>query len=154
SGTDLVEGRNFGLLPPTIFFGQVTGQPLVNGKTQPPVPQAGVPVALLADRVVLAVDSGGQGVGGTVFTGDQYVTNGAQISTTTDIDTSRVPGAPVVDIYRTGRVGDDTDAGDGSFTYTLPGLSPGANYTVRLHFAEIQYEVAGQRKFDASINGT
>ncbi|HJZ57319.1 MAG TPA: malectin domain-containing carbohydrate-binding protein, partial [Gemmataceae bacterium] len=151
SGTDLVEGQNFGLLPPTLFFGQVTGSVPINGKTQS-VPQSGVPVGLLADRVVLGVDSGGGG--GNGFTGDQYVTNGAEISTTTDIDTSRVPGAPVVDIYRTGRVGDDTDAGDGSFTYTLPGLSPGSIYTVRLHFAEIQYEVAGQRKFNASINGT
>jgi hypothetical protein len=151
SGTELLEGRNFGLLPPTLFFGQVTGSVPVNGKSQA-VPQSGVPVGLLADRVVVAIDSGGSG--GAGFTPDQHATNGTVISTTTDIDTSGVPSAPAADIYQTARVGDATDAGGRSFTYTLGGLSPGSKYTVRLHFAEIQYEVAGQRKFDVAINGT
>ena len=76
-----------------------------------------MPVGLLADRVVLAIDSGGGG--GYGFTGDQYVTNGTEASTATHIDTSGVPVAPAVAIYQTARVGNDTDAGDGGFTYTL-----------------------------------
>ena len=78
-----------------------------------PAPQAGVPVTLLADRVVLAVDSGGGG--GFGFTGDQEVTNGtefppANAPAPADIDTSGVPGAPAEAIYQTARVGDVTDA--------------------------------------------
>jgi hypothetical protein len=33
-------------------------------------------------------------------------------------------------------------------------LTPGATYTVRLHFAEIYWSSAGQRVFNVKINGT
>jgi len=42
----------------------------------------------------------------------------------------------------------------GNFTYTIPGLSPGASFTVRLHFAEFFWTAAGQRVFNVVINGT
>jgi len=35
----------------------------------------------------------------------------------------------------------------------VPGLTPGARYTVRLHFAEIFFNAAGQRIFNVAING-
>jgi hypothetical protein len=35
----------------------------------------------------------------------------------------------------------------------VPGLTPGASYTVRLHFAEIYWNSAGQRLFNVAING-
>jgi Malectin domain len=41
-----------------------------------------------------------------------------------------------------------------SFSYTIPDLTPGGRYTVRLHFAELTWTAAGQRKFNVSINGT
>lgn len=41
-----------------------------------------------------------------------------------------------------------------SFTYTLPNLTPGKSYTVRLHFAETYYTTTGKRKFNVAINGT
>src|SRR5205814_1675628 len=41
-----------------------------------------------------------------------------------------------------------------SFTYTIPGLTAGAAYTVRLHWAELTWQAAGQRKFNVAINGT
>ena len=42
---------------------------------------------------------------------------------------------------------------NGNFTYTIPGLEPGRDYLVRLHFAEIYHSSTGSRVFDVSING-
>jgi hypothetical protein len=39
-------------------------------------------------------------------------------------------------------------------TYTIPGLTAGASYTVRLHFAELYFSAAGNRVFNVAINGT
>jgi hypothetical protein len=46
------------------------------------------------------------------------------------------------------------DARQGTVTYTIPGLTAGASYTVRLHFAELYFAAAGDRVFDVAINGT
>jgi hypothetical protein len=42
----------------------------------------------------------------------------------------------------------------GAVTYTLPNLTAGAMYTVRLHFAELNWTSAGKRKFNVALNGT
>ncbi len=42
----------------------------------------------------------------------------------------------------------------GTVTYTIPGLSAGASYTVRLHFAELYWTATGKRRFNVVINGT
>src|SRR6202522_846832 len=42
----------------------------------------------------------------------------------------------------------------GNFTYTIPGLTAGGSYTVRLHFAEEYWTTAGSRTFNVLINGT
>ena len=42
----------------------------------------------------------------------------------------------------------------GVFTYTIPGLTAVASYSVRLHFAEIYWSKVGQRVFNVSIDGT
>lgn len=39
-----------------------------------------------------------------------------------------------------------------SFTYTLPNLTAGKSYTVRLHFAETYYTSTGGREFNVAIN--
>ena len=41
----------------------------------------------------------------------------------------------------------------GNFTYTIPGLTPGASYNVRLDFAETYWTAAGSRTFNVLING-
>jgi trimeric autotransporter adhesin len=46
------------------------------------------------------------------------------------------------------------DARQGVVTYTVPGLTAGINYIVRLHFAELYFSAAGNRQFDVAINGT
>jgi fibronectin type 3 domain-containing protein len=56
--------------------------------------------------------------------------------------TNPAPGA----VYQSSRYG--------SSTYTIGGLSAGASYTVRLHFAETFHNAAGQRTFNVLINGS
>ena len=46
------------------------------------------------------------------------------------------------------------DARQGTVTYTIPGLTAGSSYTVRLHFAELYFSAAGERVFNVAINGT
>ena len=41
----------------------------------------------------------------------------------------------------------------GNSTYTFPSLTPGSQYTVRLHFAELYWTATGSRKFNVVING-
>ena len=36
----------------------------------------------------------------------------------------------------------------------MPSLTAGAQYTVRLHFAELYQTASGKRKFNVAINGT
>lgn len=40
-----------------------------------------------------------------------------------------------------------------AFTYTITGLTPGASYTVRLHFVELYFSTAASRVFNVTING-
>ncbi|MGD0941874.1 MAG: malectin domain-containing carbohydrate-binding protein, partial [Terracidiphilus sp.] len=45
-------------------------------------------------------------------------------------------------------------ARQGVVTYTIPNLTAGTSYIVRLHFAELYFSAAGNREFDVAINGT
>ncbi len=93
--------------------------------------------------VPLQINSGGSAV--SPFISDTDVSGGSSSSTTHLITTTGVTNPAPVGVYRTQR--------SGNFTYTLPNLSPGANYTLRLHFAELTYKAAGKRLFGVSVNG-
>ncbi len=67
-------------------------------------------------------------------------------STAATIDTTGVSNAAPSEVYQTHR-------GFHDFNYNLPNLTVGAEYTVRLHFAEIDFNAAGERKFNVDING-
>ena len=41
----------------------------------------------------------------------------------------------------------------GTFTYTIPGLTPGSPYSVTLYFVESYWTAAGQRLFSVAVNG-
>lgn len=56
------------------------------------------------------------------------------------------------DIYRTYIYPDDATAGL-SAAYVLPGLTPGASYTLRLHVCEVYFTESGYRTFDVKVNG-
>jgi prepilin-type processing-associated H-X9-DG protein len=88
------------------------------------------------------------------FVADTYFTGGTVSSFTTLVNTSQVAAfnapAALFDYQRWG-----------TFTYTIPNLSPGASYPVVLLFAETYFGPgnsggggAGSRQFNVAINGT
>lgn len=98
----------------------------------------------------IRIDSGGSGDGS--FVADEYFTNTtpgrpsrAGADTSNVIDTSGVSNPAPESIYQSYRVGD--------CLYTIPHLTPGTAYIVRLHFAEIYWTQAGKRLFDVTLNG-
>lgn len=93
-----------------------------------------------------AFNSGGGAVG--TFAGDSNFAGSANtFSVTNAIDTSGTPTPAPAAVYQSERWGE--------FTYVLGNLTPGSNYTVRLHFAEISPSVSnpGDRRFNVAING-
>jgi malectin (di-glucose binding ER protein)/cellulase (glycosyl hydrolase family 5) len=63
------------------------------------------------------------------------------------IDRSRVPApVPPEAVYQSERWG--------AMSYRVPGFDPGSSHSVTLHFAEIYFSAAGQRKFNVDINGS
>ena len=80
------------------------------------------------------------------FVADGSYTGGSGAKTSHAIDLSGASNAAPAAVYQSQR--------GGTFTYALSGLSPGAGYTLRLHFAEFQYFAAGRRVFNVSVNGS
>ena len=77
---------------------------------------------------------------------DAKFNGGSTYSTTASINTSAVASPATQQVYQTERYGNN-------FSYVIPNLAPGDQYTVTLDFAEIYYNAAGQRLFNVSING-
>jgi len=93
-----------------------------------------------------AFNSGGGAVG-SFAVDSKYAGSANTYSVTNSIDLAGLTNAAPAAVYQTERWGD--------FAYVLDGLSPGSNYTVRLHFAEISPSVSnvGDRRFNVSLNG-
>jgi len=89
------------------------------------------------------IDCGGPVAGS--FAADVYSSGGNLSSTTATINTSAAGAAPAA-VYQSERWG--------AMTYTILCPQPSYPYTVKLHFAEIYYTAANQRKFNVAINGT
>jgi len=94
---------------------------------------------------VLAISAGGTASGD--YVADEDFNGGAASGTGSTINIAGVTNPAPQSVYQHQRVGNN-------FSYTLPGLTAGASYTVRLHFAEFYWTKAGQRVFNVSINGT
>ena len=90
-----------------------------------------------------AIDAGGPAAGR--FDSDADFTGGNTAGFGDPIDTSRVVNPAPQAVYQTERWG--------PFTYTIPNLTPGQSYSVRLHFAEIYFNGPNQRQFNVVING-
>ncbi len=86
------------------------------------------------------------GAAATPFVADTDFTGGTTASTTTAVTTTGVTNPAPQAVYQSNRYGNST--------YTIPGLTAGSSYTVRLHFAELYWNAAGQRTFNVSINST
>jgi uncharacterized repeat protein (TIGR02543 family) len=80
------------------------------------------------------------------FTADQYASGGTQRTVTNTITISGVTNPAPAAVYQSERYGNST--------YTLPNLTAGSQYTVRLHFAELYQTATGKRVFNVAINGT
>src|ERR1700726_4491365 len=98
----------------------------------------------VSQTATLQINSGGGAVGG--WSADEDFSGGNTSSTTATINTSGVTNPAPAAVYQSERWG--------GFTYTVPNLTPGGTYTVRLHFAEIAFASAGARLFSVAINGS
>jgi hypothetical protein len=102
---------------------------------------------------IASINAGGpaesnSGGGDNSFVADEDYTGGGtySITNTITIPTSIATTAAPRAVYQSAR--------QGTVTYTIPGLTAGASYSVRLHFAELYFSAAGDREFDVAINGT
>jgi beta-glucanase (GH16 family) len=105
---------------------------------------SGIEVAPAVAALHLQIDSGG--AASTPWVADEDYSGGTASSTTAAINTSLVTNPAPQAVYQTERFG--------AFTYTIPNLTPGSNYTINLHFAEIYWTAAGKREFNVLIDGT
>src|SRR5579875_1150144 len=115
--------------------------------TPPPTPTpTPTPVPSPSGTLIMAIDAGGGAAGN--FVADTDYNQGNEYSdTSTAINTSGVGESIPQSVWQTCRW-------NSSFTYTIPGLTPGATYTVALDWAELTWTAVGQRKFNVAINGT
>jgi hypothetical protein len=90
------------------------------------------------------VNAGGAAV--APFSADADFTGGTAASTTAAVSTAGVTLPAPQGVYQTERYGQ-------TMGYSFPGLTPGASYTVRLHFAEIFWTMTGQRVFNVTLDG-
>ena len=102
-----------------------------------------VPAAVAASS---GVDISAGGPAAAPFVADEDFTGGATANTTTAITTTGITNPAPQSVYQHNRYG--------NFTYTIPGLTAGASYNVRLDFAEEYWTTAGSRTFNVLINGT
>jgi hypothetical protein len=102
-------------------------------------PRAPAPASL-----VLAISAGGPAAGWFVADTDY---RGGRVSpgTKATIKTTGLTNPPPQSVFQHGRTG--------NFTYTIPALTPGARYLVRLDFVEYNYKAPRSRVFNVAING-
>ena len=133
------------LTPGTNYFYQVSatsqgsGESTLSNEASITTPTTGTNVQ------VIAISSGSL-VGTNNFVQDTGFALGASNAVPDAIDVTGVTNPAPQGVYRTERWGPTT--------YTIPNLSPGASFTVRLHFNETAVTAAAQRSFNVAINGT
>jgi fibronectin type 3 domain-containing protein len=134
------------VLAGTTYFYKVeavntTGPSGFSNEVQAAIPGNTQPVG----NAVVQIDAGGPAVG--TFAADEFVDGGSVTGNVGDtIDLSHAQNAAPMAVYQTNRYG--------NFTYTIPNLTSGASYVLRLHFAETYWTSAGSRVFNVLVNGT
>jgi hypothetical protein len=95
---------------------------------------------------VLEIDTGSS-TAVTPYVADEDFNTGNEYSSSATITTANTSTPAPAVVYQTCRWAS-------SFTYTIPGLTAGSTYAVRLHFAELTFSGSGERVFNVAINGT
>lgn len=132
-----------------IQFTTVTDNAMVNGielfdGTLPPQPPR-------PPQPAFSTINAGGNVSGS-FAADTEFSGGSTYASSTAVDTSAVTNPAPQAVYQSVRYG--------NFTYTVPQLTAGANYRVRLHFNELYWGAgsngggAGSRVFNVTVNGS
>jgi hypothetical protein len=106
----------------------------------------GIEVIPIAGGV--SINSGGSAAGN--FVADTDFVGGHSDTISGSIDTSAVANPAPPAVYLSKRTGNGVGQG---FTYTIPNLTVGHAYTIRLHFVESAFTSSGQRVFDVTANG-
>jgi Malectin domain len=106
----------------------------------------GIEVIPIANGV--SINAGGPAAGN--FVADTDVAGGHADTFTGSIDTSAVANPAPLAVYLSKRTGNGVGQG---FIYTIPNLTVGHAYTIRLHFVESAITSSGQRVFDVIANG-
>jgi Malectin domain/Malectin-like domain len=96
----------------------------------------------------ISINSGGAAAG--TFVADTDFAGGHADTVSGSIDTSGVSNPAPLAVYLSKRTGNGPGQG---FSYTIPNLTAGHAYTVRLHFVESSWTSSGQRVFDVTANG-
>lgn len=121
-------------------------------------PASGAVSVIPKGSIDFQINCGGSAVSGTSWIADAYFSGSAgNVGVTSNaIDMSGVQNSVVnmnpapQTVYQTVHTGGNP----GSITYTFPTLTSGADYTVRLHFADLIGQPPGGAVFDFSVNGT
>ena len=121
---------NAGVLTPYVYDAADQLLSLASGSAPPPPP--------------IEINCGGAAI--APFVADTDFSGGSTYGNTNTISLTGVTNPAPAAVYQSLRFG--------AFSYSIPGLTPGADYLVRLHFAEIFYTAPGYRVFDVAINGT
>src|SRR6202046_1731897 len=135
--------------------GLISGTPTTAGTSSVTVTATDTTEAKGTATFTWTVSSGTTGTGGidisaggpaaAPFVADEDFTGGTTAATTNAITTTGITNPAPQSVYQHKRYG--------NFTYTIPGLTAGASYTVQLDFAEEYWTTAGSRTFNTLING-
>jgi mannose/cellobiose epimerase-like protein (N-acyl-D-glucosamine 2-epimerase family) len=105
---------------------------------------AGVTVTAAPQPTVYRINCGAGA--SSPFAADQYFSGGTARTVSSAVNTAGVTDPAPQAVYQSERYG--------TSTYTMPNLTAGASYRVRLHFAELYWTASGKRRFNVAINGT
>ncbi|MDB4965158.1 MAG: hypothetical protein JWN44_847 [Myxococcales bacterium] len=111
--------------------------------TPTPTPTPAAAVRIAAGAAAAYTDPSGH-----VWAADASFTGGVGF---TNANAVAIAGTDAAALYNSERYGDAAAPGAGSFSYAI--TVPAGAYTVRLGFAELYVQAAGQRLFNVSING-
>ena len=153
SGVTSTSYSETGLSPSTTYYYVVEAVD-ADGSSSPSAQESATTQAASSGTSIVSINAGGpaesnSGGGDNSFVADEdYSTGGTtySVANTITIPASVATTAAPAAVYQSAR--------QGTVTYTIPGLTAGTSYSVRLHFAELYFSAAGDRVFNVAINGT